>query len=634
LVERVHQAPNDARRRVLLGRTYTKLGRYEEATRELAEAAKDQDVRPAALRESAVANYRAGNYSESTADGAASLALQPSSDKTRFWLWLAAQKLGGYPPDVPEELRMEIKVGHYPAKVQFEEVAQEIGLDKTSGGRGTAVFDMDGDGYLDVVMACAHAGCSLYRNNGDGTFTDATVGSGLDECVNTFAVTVGDYNNDGLDDLYITRLGFYPGESVLYRNNGDGTFTDVTKEAGVQNWGATFTAQWVDYDCDGYLDLFVSGNQGRFFGRNTPNRLFHNNGDGTFTEVTPKTGITSISPNIGSSWGDYDNDGYPDLFLSSALGRAQLYHNNGDGTFTDVSREAGIDDISLGFVSLWCDYDDDGWLDLIQFVWSPTDDVMHNLIHGVRPANGHPLRCYHNNGDGTFTMKSEELGLNECWGTMTGNVGDFNNDGYLDLVLGNGGPLMEHTEPTVLLEYDGIGKFHNVTFAAGMPFTGKGHGANMADLAGDGRLSVIVADGGLYPGDLLTTSVFRPKTLPGNYLNVRLVGTKSNRNAVGARLKLEGGGRSQHRLVSAGSAFGCLPYEQHVGLGKIHRVESLEILWPSGLKQRVENLPINNTIQIVEGVSGWSEVYASKVKRGQAADREPDSVEAATVNTR
>ncbi len=625
LAEQVRLAPSDARMRFLLGDTYIKLGRYIEASQELAEAAKDPAIRPAALQQSSVANYYAGNFSQASRDGAASLALEPSNDKTRFWLWQAAQKLGGYPSEVPEALRMELKVGYHPTKVQFENIATQIGLDKTSGGRGTAVFDLDGDGYLDVVVASNHGGISVYRNNGDGTFRDASVGSGLEHCYDTFAIGVGDYNNDGWDDLYITRLGFYPGESQLFRNNGDGTFTDVSKEAGVGNWGAVFTAVWADYDCDGRLDLFISGNQGKLFEPNLSNHLFHNNGDGTFADVTKQAGISAVSPTIGCSWGDYNNDGYPDLFLSSAIGRAQLYRNNGDGTFTDVSREAGIDEISLGFISLWCDYDNDGWLDLVQFVWSPEDDMLHTLIHGKGPANGHPLRVFHNNRDGTFTLKSEELGFDECWGTMCGNMGDFNNDGYMDMLLGNGAPPMDRTEPPILYEYDGVGKFHNVTFAAGLPFTGKGHGANMADLFGDGRLSLIIADGGMYPGDMLATSVFQPKTLPGNYLNVRLTGTTSNRNAIGARLKLEAGGRSQYRLVSGGSGFGCMPFEQHFGLGDIGQIDSLEIVWPSGLKQRFENLPVNNSIKIVEGDSVWEEIYRAIRNPADASEAEPTS---------
>ena len=154
-------------------------------------------------------------------------------------------------------------------------------------------------------------------------------------------------------------------------------------------------------------------------------------------------------------------------------------------------------------------------------------------------------------------------------------------------------PASTAWKPPILLENDG-GRFHNVTFAAGMPFTGKGHGANMADLAGDGRLHLIVAAGGLYPGDLLTTTVFRPKRLPGNYLNVRLVGTRSNRDAIGARLKLWAGGREQHRLVSGGSSFGCLPYEQHFGLGTLTQIEWLEIRWPSGHCRGSPSCPLTN----------------------------------------
>ncbi len=161
----------------------------------------------------------------------------------------------------------------------------------------------------------------------------------------------------------------------------------------------------------------------------------------------------------------------------------------------------------------------------------------------------------------------------------------------------------------VLLANDGRGRFRNVSFTAGLPFTGKGHGVNLADLAGDGRLHLIVAAGGLYPGDLSTNAVYRPTALPGNYLNVRLVGTRSNRDAIGARVRLTAGGRHQHRLVSGGSFFGCLPLEQHFGLGTLETAESLRIRWPSGHRQTVENLPVNATLRIVEGRDGWEDVY-------------------------
>jgi hypothetical protein len=571
--------------------------------------------------ESAVSCYRASRFEEAVKDAAASLAVE-QSDRARFWMWLAAEKLGGYPADVPEDMRIEVKAGRHPTRLRFEDVAAQIGLDKTSAGRGIAIFDMDGNGFLDVVIASAHGGCNVFRNNGDGTFTDVTVGSGLDECVNSFAIAVGDYNNDGLDDLYITRLGFYLGESVLYRNNGDGTFTDVTKEAGVGCWVPAFVAHWVDYDCDGNLDLFVTSNLAQVFDRKLPNRLFHNNGDGTFTEVGAAAGIDTIHPTIGCAWGDSNNNGYPDLFLSSGVGRSQLFRNNGDGTFTDVSAESGVDEICFGSVSFWCDYDNDGWLDLVQFIWSPENHVLHSMIHGEGPPDGHPMRIWRNNRDGTFTRNDREIGLTGCFGTMSGNGGDFGNDGHLDFLLGNGDPHMNRTEPPTIMEFDEVeGKYHNVSFAAGLPFTGKGHGSNIADLAGDGRLCLLVSSGGAYPGDLLTTSVFRPKEILGNYLNIRLVGTKSNRSAIGARVRLDAGGRSQHRLVSGGSGFGCLPFEQHFGLKDAEKVDALEIRWPSGLTQRFEDLPVNTTLRIREAEQKWQEVYRRQVASA-AGERE------------
>jgi tetratricopeptide (TPR) repeat protein len=609
--ERLREKPDDHRTRLELGRFYVKCGLHDEAVRELNLAAADPAIRARARHESALAHYRAGRFSEAVDDGIAAMSADPANERARAAMWLASRSLGGYPPRVPLEYRMELKAGYAPARVQFEDIAARIGMDKICAGRGTAVFDYNNDGLLDIVISAAHAGCTLYRNNGDGTFTDVSISSGLDHCINGFVIIAGDYDNDGFPDLFVTRQGFYYGDCGLYHNNGNGTFTNVTVEAGVQSWGPAYTASWVDYDCDGRLDLFIGYNLGGMFDRRTPNRLFHNNGDGTFTDVTEGAGLDSVYTTIGSCWGDYNNDGYPDLFLSSGIGRPQLFRNNGDGTFTDASAEAGIGDFVVGTTCGFVDYNNDGWLDIVQYSWSDHEDVIETMKTGHGPEDGSPLVIYHNNGDGTFTAKTREIGLDGCWGTMSGSYADVNNDGYIDLLLGNGSPRMERLEPFILLENE-RGHFHNTTFAAGLPFSGKSHGTNCADLFGDGRMSIVIACGGGYPGDLLQTAVHCPKHLPGNYLNVRLTGTKSNRDGNGARITLRAGESRQMREVNHGTSFGCLPLEQHFGLGTATQVDEIEIRWPSGLVQKVANPPVNETIRVVEAQSEWEFVYARR----------------------
>jgi tetratricopeptide (TPR) repeat protein len=608
---RLVAAPDDNKTRFELGQMLVKCGRYTEAEKELVRVPSNSYFYDAAIYEAAVALYRAGQFESAARASVEALNANPQNERARMWLWLTAQKLGGYPDYATAAHRMEVRAGYDKPKVEFEDIANKIGLDKTAANRGTAIFDYDNDGYLDIAIATAHGGISLFHNNGDGTFTDVSVGSGLDGCVEAFGITVGDYNNDGYADIFVTRFGFYAGHGHLYRNNGNGTFTDVTQQAGLSVWGPGFAASWVDYDNDGLLDLYIPNNMGSLFERKIPNRLFHNNGDGTFTEVTEQSGLGTMWPSIGGAWADYNNDGRQGLFVSNGIGRSQLYRNNGDGTFTDVSQEAGVDGLLFGSPVFWWDYDNDGWLDIFQCSWSDHEDVIYTMRHNEGPPDGSPMRIYHNNRNGTFTQVNRAVGITGCYGTMSANFGDFNNDGLLDLVLGNGSPKMDRVEPPTILEnHDGI--FHNTTFSSGLPLTGKSHGVNLADLFGDGRLSVIIAAGGAYPADLLTTNVYYPKTLAGNYLNVRLTGIISNRSAIGARVALEAGGRKQFRQVSGGSNFGCLPFEQHFGLAEVTKVEALEVRWPSGLVQRFEDLPINKTLQFTEGQPSWVEVYVKQ----------------------
>jgi tetratricopeptide (TPR) repeat protein len=596
----VAEHPDDAAARTELGRTLVKTGRFAEAAQHLTQAAAaDPYVRSTALHEAGVALYFSGDYLAAARTGSAALDANPDNAPARYWTWLAAQKLGGYPAEIPAANRMEMKTGWNATSLEYEDIAARAGLDKTSGGRGIAVFDYDGDGRLDVAIACAHGGISLYRNNGDGTFKDVSVESGLYHAVNGFGMAAGDYNNSGYPSLAVVRMGFYGGMIELWRNNGDGTFTDVSVASGISAWAPSFTCSWVDYDCDGKLDLFVCTNLGGLFDRKVQHKLYHNNGDGTFTERAQQAGIVSPWGAIGHSWGDYNNDGFPDLFLSNAIGRPQLFRNNGDGTFTDVTTAAQLDVPALAFNAQFCDVDNDGWLDIIQYTWSIHEDTIHSMRTGSAPPYGHATRVYKNNRNGTFSVISPQLGLTECWGSMSGNAADINNDGYLDIVLGNGGPLVDRNEPMVVLENDGK-RFRNITFTAGLPFMGKGHGINCADLFGDGRLAILCATGGAYPGDLMTTSVFAPKHRPGNYLSVVLEGTRSNRGAVGARLKLTAGGREQHRVINGGSNFGCLPPQQHFGLGDLEQVDLLEINWPSGIRQILVSLPANTVQRVTE----------------------------------
>jgi hypothetical protein len=502
-----------------------------------------------------------------------------------------------------------------------------ISINLEEFGPGVCVSDFDGDGWPDIYFVNGRdlynrgikVQNALYHNNGDGTFTDVTDKAGVPGTGYGLGCVWGDYDNDGHPDLFVTQFG----RNVLYHNNGDGTFTDVTDKAGVAGMdfdtyfhsGATF----FDYDRDGKLDLYVGGyvafgpgaqrycNLGGVTSSCPPsayegsaNILYHNNGDGTFTNVTKQAGIYRPGgKNLSVGAADYDNDGWPDLFVANDGLNAYLYHNEHNGTFKEQGMVAGMAFTGQGrTMAAMCislgDYNNDGWLDLY------ISDFQGNSDH-----------LWMNDGHGFFDDVSDHSGISLPTRSLLsfgGGFFDYDNDGWLDLFIANGHvyPEVEQVTPEVhykqinsLFHNDGHGKFVDVTKTSGDGFTipYAGRGVAFADFDNDGFLDVLVANNNDPPLLLHNTG--------GNenhHVSFKLVGTKSNRDAMGARLKLTAGGLTQIREIAGGGSYlSQSDLRAHFGLGPAVKIDRLEISWPSGQKQTFLDFPADQFYSIQEG---------------------------------
>jgi hypothetical protein len=536
-----------------------------------------------------------------------------------------------------------------PTNVQFTEIAAQAGItfkhvfspekkyivESMSGG--VALFDYDNDGYLDIYfvnsltvdLAAKHqkTKSALYHNNGDGTFTDVTDKAGVGDVGFGMGVAVGDYNNDGFDDLYVTCLG----RNHLFKNNGNGTFTDVTNKAGVGDPRWSTGAAFLDYDNDGKLDLFVSnyvdfdldhlpefgkGRTCQFKGvpvqcgpRGLPgagDSLYHNNGDGTFTDVSKKAGVSD--PNgyygLGVICSDFDEDGYVDIFVANDSTPNFLYHNNGDGTFKEIGftsgtavNESGSEQGCMGVTV--GDYDHDGKLDL--FITNFDDE--YNVL-------------YHNDGHNAFTDVSYAAKLAEVslpyvgWGTK---FFDYDNDGWLDLFAANGHayPQRDHYRQRELLHHNNRdGTFSEVAAQMGASLMQErvGRGVAFGDIDNDGDIDIVVND--------LDGSPQLLRNDGGNSNNsvlIKTVGVNSNRDGIGARVKIVSGDLTQiDELRSGGSYISQNDLRLHFGLEKRTTIDLIEVRWPSGVIDKVTGLSANRIVTIKEGKGVVEQKYFNR----------------------
>ena len=547
------------------------------------------------------------------------LARKPDALDVRWLLNLAYMTLGRYPAGVPRDYLIPQSTFESPEDIgRFVDVAPQAGINHFAMSGGLIVDDFENNGLLDIVTS-GYGQCEqmqYFHNNGDGTFTDQTAKAGLTGQTGGLNMIQADYNNDGCLDILVLRGAWeFPQRKSLLRNNCDGTFTDVTAAAGLAEPATdTQTAVWVDIDNDGLLDLFV-GNENR------PAQLFHNEGNGTFKDIAHSAGVDKTAFTKAVVAGDYDNDGWPDLFVSNLNGDKFLYHNNHDRTFTEVAQQAGITKPWQSFPAWFFDYDNDGWPDLfIASYYVSVDESMRSYL-GL-PGNVETLKLYRNMGNGTFRDVTAEVGLDRVFMPMGSNFGDIDNDGFLDIYLGTGNPTLASLLPNVML-HNKEGKFFtDVTAATGTGELHKGHGVAFADIDNDGDEDLITEIGGAEPGD---SHAFRLFENPGNgndWISLRLVGVKTNRSAIGARIKVtvenEGHGtRSIYRTVGSGGSFGASPLQQHVGLGKSARILNIEIWWPtSNTRQEFPNVGKNQWLEIKEFAKDYTRLERHSFRLG------------------
>jgi tetratricopeptide (TPR) repeat protein len=547
-----------------------------------------------------------------------------SSPRDLRVLWLlniAYMTLGEHPEKIPSKYRISTEFFHSSVDMgRFTNVASLVGL--TARGpnlAGGSVFDdFNGDGLADLFSTSLDAdlGASLYINLGNGTFDDRSASAGLGDQVYALNVTRADFDNDGDLDLLLLRGAWEtPLRLSLLRNKGGGSFDDVTVSAGLAEPIASESAAWGDYDNDGLVDVFVCGEYLPPDG--TPPskpgdprnrcRLYHNRGDGTFVNVAAQAGVTNERCGKGSSWGDYDGDGRLDLFVSNMGQPCRLYHNEGEGKFLDVAPKLGVTGTDLSFACWFWDYDNDGLLDLyVNDYRARVAEVLCSVM-GVKIDGSSRPRLYRNLDSTRFSDVTKEVGLDRAMAPMGSNFGDVDNDGYLDIYLGTGDMSYEGLDVNLMFKNVQGERFEDVTTSSGTGHLQKGHGVSFADWDCDGDLDLFVELGGATPGDQGYNALFQNPGLGRHWLKIKLVGTKTNRAALGAKIRVDLRGpdkapRSIYRTIGNNSSFGGNSLVESIGLIDLVSVECLSVSWPTSQTTQIfHNVGADQAIEITEG---------------------------------
>jgi hypothetical protein len=540
------------------------------------------------------------------------LARDANDLRARWLLNLACMTVGEYPDGVPAEQRVPPKVftsdEPFP---RFVDVAPELGLNTFTLAGGVILDDFDGDDVLDVVTSDMHPRGKLqvWKGQRDGTFVERTGAANVAGIDGGLNILQTDYDNDGALDVLVLRGAwtFDKGQipNSLLRNDGHARFTDVSFAAGIALPAyPTQAAAWADHDLDGDLDLYVGNEFSPLIA--APSQLFQNQGDGTFVDVAKEAGVLNNRYAKGVSFGDYDGDRYPDLYVSNLDDLNRLYHNERNGTFRNVAGDVGVIGPQNTFATWFWDFDNDGALDIYVATFLPRVEPYVQALLGER-GSSELAALYKGDGKGGFVDVARTVGFDDVNVTMGANFGDLDLDGYLDFYLGTGFPDYEALMPNKMYWNRGGKRFADVTTAGGFGHLQKGHAIAFADLDRDGDQDVFAEMGGALAGDAFGNALFRNPGFGNHWLCVKLVGVRSSRAAIGARIRCDfeenGSKRSVYRHVNSGGSFGASPLRQTLGLGKATRVALLEVYWPtSDTTQVFRDVAVDQTLEIREGL--------------------------------